>query len=87
MTATRTRRKLQAEMVRSALEAEEKKRRQERENFLLTTVPVTIQAAYEPALHHVSADDHEEGMILHCANKNNEALCRWLLLSHGMVFY
>nr|XP_027221615.1 protein unc-80 homolog [Penaeus vannamei] len=61
VTATRTRRKLQAEMVRSALEAEEKKRRQERENFLLTTVPVTIQAAYEPALHHVSADDHEEG--------------------------
>ncbi|XP_071534011.1 protein unc-80 homolog isoform X8 [Panulirus ornatus] len=61
VTATRTRRKLQAEMVRSALEAEEKKRRMERENFLLTTVPVTIQAAYEPALHHVSADDHEEG--------------------------
>ncbi|XP_042889771.1 protein unc-80 homolog isoform X4 [Penaeus japonicus] len=61
VTATRTRRKLQAEMVRSALEAEEKKRRTERENFLLTTVPVTIQAAYEPALHHVSADDHEEG--------------------------
>ncbi|XP_066978451.1 protein unc-80 homolog isoform X1 [Macrobrachium rosenbergii] len=61
VTATRTRRKLQAEMVRSALEAEEKKRRIERENFLLTTVPVTIQAAYEPALHHVSPDDHEEG--------------------------
>ncbi|XP_063871430.1 protein unc-80 homolog isoform X10 [Scylla paramamosain] len=61
VTATRTRRKLQAEMVRSALEAEEKKRRIERENFLLTTVPVTIQAAYEPALHHVTADDHEEG--------------------------
>ncbi|XP_069159541.1 protein unc-80 homolog isoform X1 [Procambarus clarkii] len=60
VTATRTRRKLQAEMVRSALEAEEKKRRIERENFLLTTVPVTIQAAYEPALHHVSPDDHEE---------------------------
>ncbi|KAK4295652.1 hypothetical protein Pmani_031795 [Petrolisthes manimaculis] len=61
VTATRTRRKLQAEMVQSALEAEEKKRRIECENFLLTTVPVTIQAAYEPALHHVTADDHEEG--------------------------
>ncbi|XP_050693714.1 protein unc-80 homolog isoform X3 [Eriocheir sinensis] len=61
VTATRTRRKLQAEMVKTALEAEEKKRRIERENFLLTTVPVTIQAAYEPALHHVTADDHEEG--------------------------
>ncbi|XP_042207937.1 protein unc-80 homolog isoform X3 [Homarus americanus] len=60
VTATRTRRKLQAEMLRTALDAEEKKRRIERENFLLTTVPVTIQAAYEPALHHVSADDHEE---------------------------
>lgn len=48
-------------MVQSALEAEEKKRRIECENFLLTTVPVTIQAAYEPALHHVTADDHEEG--------------------------
>lgn len=68
VTATRTRRKLQAEMVRSALEAEEKKRRMERENFLLTTVPVTIQAAYEPALHHVSADDHEEGKSYHPPN-------------------
>lgn len=63
-------------MVRSALEAEEKKRRTERENFLLTTVPVTIQAAYEPALHHVSADDHEEGMDLHFVAKKGKHQCR-----------
>ena len=62
-------------MVRSALDAEEKKRRIERENFLLTTVPVTIQAAYEPALHHVTADDHEEGMSLCLKRGKNMREC------------
>ncbi|KAF2352742.1 hypothetical protein FHG87_016501 [Trinorchestia longiramus] len=62
ITANRTRHKLQEEMVKTALKAEECKRRTERENFLLSTVPVTIQAAYEPALHHVTADEekHED---------------------------
>ncbi|KAB7507177.1 Protein unc-80-like protein, partial [Armadillidium nasatum] len=61
ITANRTRRKIHAEMVKTALEAEEAKRRAERENFLLSAVPVTIQAAYEPSLHHVVSEEHEEG--------------------------
>ncbi|CAL4091464.1 unnamed protein product, partial [Meganyctiphanes norvegica] len=61
VTATNTRRKQQEVIIKNAMEEEEARRRKERENFLLTTVPVTIQAAYEPAFHHVSADDHEEG--------------------------
>lgn len=35
------------------------KKRAERESFLLTTIPITRQAAREPALDH-AADDHVE---------------------------
>ncbi len=40
--------------------AEEDRRRAARENFLMTSVPITQQAAYEPALHN-TGDEHEEG--------------------------
>lgn len=60
VTATTTRRKQQQEMIHRALLAEEDRRRAARENFHLTTIPIMHQAAYEPALHHVS-EDHEEG--------------------------
>ena len=52
----------QEEMVKSALLAEECKRRTERENFLLSTVPVNRQAAYEPVLHQEVVVEEEEGM-------------------------
>ncbi|KAL5011899.1 hypothetical protein ScPMuIL_010450 [Solemya velum] len=39
----------------------EERKRIGRENFPMTTVPITHLAAYEPALHHIS-EDHEEAM-------------------------
>lgn len=44
-----------------ALQAQDDKKREERENFLITTIPITIQAAHEPSLYH-TGEDHEEGM-------------------------
>ena len=60
VTATTTRRKQQQEMIRKALLAEEERKREGRENFPMTTVPVTSLAAYEPLLHH-GESEHEEG--------------------------
>ncbi|KAL1123884.1 hypothetical protein AAG570_001654, partial [Ranatra chinensis] len=61
VTATKTRKKQQTELIKMALQAREDKKRSERENFLVTTIPITIQAAYEPSLHHGVGDDHDEG--------------------------
>lgn len=44
-----------------ALQAQDDKKREERENFLITTIPITIQAAHEPSLYHTS-EEHEEGI-------------------------
>ncbi|KAF4517233.1 hypothetical protein B566_EDAN005287 [Ephemera danica] len=41
--------------------AEEDKKRQEREDFLITTIPITFQAAYEPSLYHAAGEDHDDG--------------------------
>ena len=60
MTATTTRRKQQQQMIHRALLAEEDRRRGARENFHMTSVAVTQQAAYEPALLH-NSEDHEDG--------------------------
>ncbi|XP_044582754.1 protein unc-80 homolog isoform X6 [Cotesia glomerata] len=38
--------------------AQDDKKREERENFLITTIPITVQAAYEPS---PVGDDHDEG--------------------------
>lgn len=59
VSGTKTRKKQQTELVKLALQAQENKRREERENFLITTIPVTVQAAYEPSLYH-AVEDHED---------------------------
>lgn len=41
-----------------ALQAQDDKKREERENFLITTIPITIQAAHEPSLYHT--EEHDE---------------------------
>lgn len=60
VTATKTRRKQQIEIVQRAIEEEQRKMREEREMFRISAVPVTLQAAYEPALFH-TVEEHEEG--------------------------
>lgn len=61
MTATKTRKKQQTELIKKALQAQDDKKREERENFLITTIPITVQAAYEPS---PVGDDHDEGTYL-----------------------
>jgi hypothetical protein len=64
VTATKTRKKQQTELIKLALQAEEDKKRQEREDFLITTIPITFQAAYEPSLYHAAGEDHDDGTSL-----------------------
>ena len=59
VTATKTRRKQQIEMVQKAIEEEQEKMREEREVFRISAVPVNLQASYEPALFH-TVEEHEE---------------------------
>nr|CAH7758097.1 unnamed protein product [Callosobruchus chinensis] len=59
VTATKTRKKQQTELIKMALQAQDDKKREEREKFLITTIPITIQAAHEPSLHHTN-EEHEE---------------------------
>lgn len=61
MTATKTRKKQQTELIKKALQAQDDKKREERENFLITTIPITVQAAYEPS---PVGDDHDEGTYI-----------------------
>ncbi|XP_014469276.1 PREDICTED: protein unc-80 homolog isoform X4 [Dinoponera quadriceps] len=60
VTATKTRKKQQTELIKKALQAQDDKKREERENFLITTIPITVQAAYEPS---PIGDDHDEGNV------------------------
>lgn len=54
-----------------ALQAQDDKKREQRENFLITTIPITIQAGHEPSLHHTSGDEHaEDGKILEIVDVN-----------------
>lgn len=46
-----------------ALQAQDDKKREEREKFLITTIPITIQAAHEPSLHHGGEEHEQEGML------------------------
>nr|CAD7443504.1 unnamed protein product [Timema bartmani] len=59
VTATKTRKKQQTELITMALQAQEDKKRAERENFLITTIPITVQAAYEPSLYHAVGDEEQ----------------------------
>jgi len=52
VTATKTRKTQQAELVKMALKTEEDKKRAEREQFLITTVAITKEASYEPSTYH-----------------------------------
>ena len=61
LSATKSRKKQQAEAVQSVIHAEAEKRRKERENFHITSVPVLVRAAHEPSLYNGSSEDHEEG--------------------------
>lgn len=61
VTATKTRKKQQTELITMALQAQENKKKSERENFLITTIPITEQAAYQSSQVHVTGDDHDEG--------------------------
>ncbi|KAI1307248.1 Protein unc-80 -like protein [Halotydeus destructor] len=60
VTATKTRRKQQIELVHKALQKEKEKLRDEREIFRISAVPITNQAAYEPALFHTMTEEHAE---------------------------
>lgn len=44
-----------------ALQAQDDKKREERENFLITTIPITVQAGHEPSLFHT--EEHEETLV------------------------
>ncbi|CAH1135888.1 unnamed protein product [Ceutorhynchus assimilis] len=60
VTATKTRKKQQTELIKMALQAQDDKKREERENFLITTIPITMQAAHEPSLYHTTGEEHAE---------------------------
>ncbi|EEC09386.1 hypothetical protein IscW_ISCW007182, partial [Ixodes scapularis] len=62
VTATQTRRKQQMELIHRALQAEEEKKCNERENFHITAVAVNVLSAYEPALFH-AVEEHEEDQL------------------------
>ncbi|VVC45096.1 Hypothetical protein CINCED_3A015660 [Cinara cedri] len=63
VTATKTRKKQQTELIKMALEAKEDQRRNERESFLITAIPINSQAAHESSMHHGLSDpEYEEGI-------------------------
>jgi len=48
-----------------ALEAKEDQRRNERESFLITAIPINSQAAHESSMHHGLSDpEYEEGRLI-----------------------
>lgn len=63
LSATKSRKKQQTELVQSVIHAEEQKRRKERENFHITSVPVMSRAAYEPSLYSGGAASDEHGGV------------------------
>ncbi|UJR28934.1 hypothetical protein I4U23_010152 [Adineta vaga] len=60
VTASKTRKKHQQELIHSALMAEETSKRVARENFTMSTVPMLQSASFEPLLHQ-PRDEEEEG--------------------------
>ncbi len=58
LSATKSRKKQQTELVQSVIHAEEEKRRKERENFYITSVPVLSRAAHEPSLYSGASEEH-----------------------------
>ena len=63
ISATQSRKKQQTELVRSVLFAEKDKKRKERENLPITSVPVELLAAQEPSLSNaVQEQEQDEGL-------------------------
>ncbi|CAF3522158.1 unnamed protein product [Rotaria socialis] len=60
VTASKTRKKHQQELIHSALMAEETSKRVARENFAMSTVSMLQSASFEPLLHQ-PRDEEEEG--------------------------
>jgi hypothetical protein len=52
LDATKSRKKQPSDVMQGVLYAEEEKRRRERENFHITSVPVLTRASQEPSLFH-----------------------------------
>lgn len=72
MTATKTRKKQQTEAIRHAIQERMDKQRSERQSFLITTIPITQLAAYEPGLDHspgenIDLEEEEDGARAHGA--------------------
>ena len=64
ISATQSRKKQQTELVRSVLFAEKDKKRKERENLPITSLPVELLAAQEPSLSNAVQDqDQDEGNL------------------------
>jgi hypothetical protein len=63
LSATKSRKKQQIELVQNVIHAEEEKRRRERENYHITSVPFLARAAYEPSLYHGPPEEHDDGKI------------------------
>lgn len=62
ISATQSRKKQQTELVRSVLFAEKDKKRKERENLPITSLPVELLAAQEPSLSNAAQEqDQDEG--------------------------
>ena len=77
LSATKSHRKNQIELVQNVLHAEEEKRRRERELFHITAVPLLSRASQEPGLFvlgGVAGDDHVE-------RKSIPGIARMLLLA------
>lgn len=70
VTATKTRKKQQAEAVVFAIKRQLDKQRKEREEFNITTIPITIQASNASGVEH-SGDDHNEAEDEESGNKAN----------------
>lgn len=61
VTATKTRRKQQIELVTKALKEKHDKLREDREKYHITSVPITLYAAYEPTLGNQAGGDEMDG--------------------------
>ena len=65
ISATKSRKKQQTELVQSVIHAEEEKRRRERKSFNITSVPILARAAYEPSLYHGASEEPDESKSAH----------------------
>lgn len=60
LSATKSRKKQQTELIQNAINDEEIKKRKERENCYLTSAPILYRGSKEPSLYTSATDDHKE---------------------------